>query len=149
MMHWTTIERDSSTNVVAPADDDSRTTDCQQDEFRCGRGPLTFERVRAAMGARMRERAGISKAMRARLLSTETAVGEIRFGTQRRHRRSHPVSRGRYGVLEDEAAGAARDPPHTERDDCILRPHQSFNRGPFPNGGAEVRRGPRRPSGGA
>src|SRR5437867_10481633 len=68
MMHWTTIERDSSTNVVAPADDDSRTTDCQQDEFRCGRGPLTFERVRAAMGARMRERAGISKAHESKII---------------------------------------------------------------------------------
>src|SRR5207247_4586835 len=115
MMHWTTIERDSSTNVVAPADYDSRTTDCQQDEFRCGRGPLTFERVRAAMGARMRERAGISKAMRARLLSTETAVREIRFGTQRRHSRSHPVSRGRYGVLANEAGAAASDMASKER----------------------------------
>ncbi len=28
----------------------SWTTDCQQDEFRWGHGPLTFERVRAAMG---------------------------------------------------------------------------------------------------
>ena len=85
-----------------------------------GDGPATFERVRGAMGVRVRERVDISKAMRARLLSAGTAVGKIRFDTQRGHRRSHPVSRGRYRVLEDEAARAARDPPHKAGDDRIL-----------------------------
>src|SRR5437867_9705523 len=85
-----------------------------------GDGPATFERVRAAMGVRVRERVDISKAMRARLLSAEAAVAKIRFDAQRRHRRSHPVRGGRYGVLEDEAAGAARDSADKEGDDCIL-----------------------------
>src|SRR2546427_13270307 len=61
------------------------------------------------MGVRVRERVDISKAMRARLLSAEATVAKIRFDAKRRHRRPHPVRGGRYGILEDEAAGAARD----------------------------------------
>ncbi len=40
-------------NLVAPMSTsfpNAIATDCQQDEFRWGHGPLTFERVRAAMG---------------------------------------------------------------------------------------------------
>src|SRR2546427_11778458 len=93
------------------------------------------------MGVRVRERVDISKAMRARLLSAEAAVAKIRFDAQRRHRRSHPVRGGRYGVLEDEAAGAARDSADKEGDDCILLPHPGLNGGSLPNRGGEVRRG--------